>query len=203
MQPLQRVEEWVPDAPASQPATQMATTAPATQPGHTVVRMVDPNETARFVYDANYDNVWSQATMLLNKTGFLIDRRDYRLGVITTQPLASSQIIEFWKPQFTSANEGMENTVNRQRRSVRLTISKVPEKPDFYQIGIQVLVERESNPSEQIGGPLFVEGSAFGRNAVTLRSDYATPKVEEGRWNVVGHDPELEAKLIDALFQRI
>jgi len=200
--PLQQVEEFVPDA-TTQPAASGPATEAATQPGHTVMRTVDPNQSARFIYNASYDNVWAQATALLNKTGFSLDRKDYRLGVLTTLPLQSSQIIEFWKPQFVNGNDALENTINSQRRSVRLTISKVPEKPDFYEIGIQVLVERETNPTEGIGGPLFVEGSAFGRNAVTLRSDYATPKVEAGRWITVGHDPDLEGKLLDALFQRI
>src|SRR5258708_6219263 len=75
MLPLQHVEEFVPDAAA----TQAAASAPATLAGRTIVKMVDPNQMARFVFDANYDNVWSQATALLNNTGFSIDRKDYRL----------------------------------------------------------------------------------------------------------------------------
>ena len=86
---------------------------------------------------------------------------------------------------------------------VRLTISKVPGKPEFYEIGMQVLVERKSNPTEIIGGPLFVEGSGFGRNAITLQSDYAQPRAPGATWYPIGHDPDLERKLIDALFQRI
>jgi hypothetical protein len=212
LRPVQRVETWVEDTPATQPAeastapatTQAAdATQPTTRPGHMAVKLVDPNETTRFIYDASYDNIWKQGISILNDAGFVIDRQDYRLGVLTTKPLPSAQFIEFWKPQHASVTNAMENTVNNQRRSIRLSISKVEGKPEFYEIGIQVLVERESNPSEQIGGPIFVEGSGFGRNSVTLRSDYATPVVEEGRWSIVGHDPDTEAKLLDALFKRI
>ena len=104
---------------AGMPATASATgptTAPATQPGHMVTRVVDPNQTVRFVYKATYDTVWQQATLLLNKLGFTLDRRDYRLGVITTQPLMSAQIVEFWKTQQVNVSDSMENTVNSQRR---------------------------------------------------------------------------------------
>ncbi|HEY4329363.1 MAG TPA: hypothetical protein VGN88_06485 [Phycisphaerae bacterium] len=230
IRPIRQVDEWVPDAAATStaPATEAATapatattaavseTAPATtaaatetaatattQPGHMVSRMVDPNQTTKFIYDAGYDNVWQQATLLLSKTGFALDRQDYRLGVLTTLPLPSSQFIEFWKPQQTNIVNAMENTVNDQRRRVRISISKVEGKPEFYEIAVQVLVERETNPSEVIGGPVFVEGSGFGRNAITLRSDYAAPKDEPGDWVPVGRDPDLERKLLDQLFKRI
>jgi len=223
LRPIQHTQVWVPDEPAttqaaaetqaapessaSAPTTApgTATSAPATEnaPGHMVEKTVDPNQTARFVYKASYDNVWRQGTELLNQTGFKIDRSDYRLGVITTSPLPSAQVVEFWKPSHTNFDNAMENTINNQRRIIRLTISNVPGKPDFFDIAIQVVVERETNPSEDIGGPIFVEGSGFGRNALSLRSDYATPKPEPGRWLKIGHDPDLEKKLIDELFKRI
>jgi hypothetical protein len=233
LRPLQRVEVWVPDetaaatpatAPATLPADAIATTepatqpalaaaatqpggetgeVPATQPGRMVVKVIDPNQTSRFIYKATYDNIWQQAIDILTRTGFALDRQDYRLGVLTTRPLPSAQILEFWKPQHADATTALENTINNQRRIVRLSITKVPGKPDFYEVGVQVLVERKTNPTEQIGGPLFVEGSGFGRNAITLRSDFAEVSSGPGIWLPIGHDPKLEGKLITELFNRI
>jgi len=228
LRPMQTVEVWVPDAPTTAPGTQSATSpasldaaiastmastspaavpattdAPATQPGHMITKQVDPNRSTRFIYDANYDNVWKQAQDLLESTGFALDRQDYRLGVLSTRPLASSQFIEFWKPQQSGVTNAMENTVNNQRRYITVTLSTVEGKPQFYEIGIQVIVERESNPSEGLANTVFVQGSGFGRNALTLRSDYAGAKDEPGLWNVVGHDPDLEKKLLDQLFKWI
>ncbi len=190
-------------AASTQTAAATATQPATTQPGHIVVTVVDPNETPRFIYKASYDTIWQQSIDLLTKTGFTLDRQDYRLGVLVTKPLPSAQIVEFWKLQHVNAKNAMENTINSQRRTVRLTIADVPGKPDFYEIAVQVLVERQTNPSEDIGGPIFVEGSGFGRNSITLRSDYAEPKTEEGRWNIIGHDPDLEGKLLDQLFQHL
>jgi hypothetical protein len=224
LRPVERVEMWVPDdaptdsaaatmAAAAEPATlpassqpappAVAATGPATRPGHMAVKVNDPNQTARFIYKASYDNIWQQSMLLLHHMGFELDRQDYRLGVMTTKSLPSAQIAEFWKPQHVDINDSLENTLNDQRRTVRLTISTVPGKPDFYEIGIQVLVERETNPSENIGGPVFVEGSGFGRNSITLRSDYSAPRPEPEAWVVLGHDPNLERKLINELFKRI
>ncbi|MGN6368364.1 MAG: hypothetical protein ACTHN5_08905 [Phycisphaerae bacterium] len=246
IQPIRRVEMWVPDAPGTQPATQSASTAPAvattqiaegqaipelapllsstqpfkptTQPStepaatepahpgeHLVVKVINPNQTSRYIYHASYDNIWQQAMKLLTDCGFRLDRKDYRLGILTTQPLPSAQFVEPWKPEQTTFKNAMENTINMQQRTVRLSISKVPDKPDFYEIAIEVLVERQNNPIETIGGPVFVEGSGFGRAQVSLRSDY-TPAVTKNispTWYVVGHDPNLEHKLLKELFRHI
>ncbi len=191
-------------AASTSAASTSTASAPATQPGHLVSRLIDPNQSARFVYKATYDTVWQQATLLLTNMGFSLDRRDYRLGVLTTNPLLSAQIIEFWKPQQVNSTDSLENTINNQRRTVRLTISKVAGKADFYQIAIQVLVERQNNPTEDIRGPVFVEGSGFGRDAITLRSDYLAPGTPNvGKWLTLGHDPDMENKLLDALFKHI
>jgi len=216
---IEFVEEWQPDetvaatAPATQATTQAdtqsATTEPASQPatqpgggGRLVKRRIDPNQTTRFVYRATYENVYDQARLILNRFNFRLDRQDFRLGVLTTQPLLSSHIIEPWRPDNANANNAIENTLHDQRRSVRITISKAP-KPDFYEIAVQVIVERATNPTEGLGGPIFVEGSGFGRNALTLRSDYITSETTGPRWTVIGRDTQLERKLLDALFERI
>lgn len=213
---IEFVEEWQPDEtvaatqptsqPDTQPDTQSATTEPtsqpATQPGRLVKRRIDPNQTTRFVYRATYENVYDQARLILNRFNFRLDRQDFRLGVLTTQPLPSSHLIEPWRPDHASTKNAVENTLHDQRRTVRITISKAP-KPDFYEIAVQVIVERATNPTEGLGGPIFVEGSGFGRNALTLRSDYITSDTGGPRWTPIGRDTQLERKLLDALFERI
>ncbi|HVS71645.1 MAG TPA: hypothetical protein VHQ47_10365 [Phycisphaerae bacterium] len=188
---------------ASAPAT-MASTAPATEPaGHVVMRKVDPNQMTRFVYKADYDNIWKQSIEVLHRLGFMLDRQDYREGILITQPLMSAQVVEPWRPQQVNLKDALENTINSQRRTVRVTIEPVPGKPDFYQIGVQVLVDRQTNPTEQIGGPVFVEGSGFGGNAVALRSDYVPTTPVAPQWVTIGHDPDMEKKIMERLFKRI
>ena len=197
-------------------ATQIASTQPTTTPTtpttlpthpgqHIVVKVIDPNQTSRYIYHATYDNIWQQAMKLLTDTGFRLDRKDYRLGILTTQPLPSAQWIEFWKPQQTTFKNALENSVNMQQRTVRLSISAVPDKPDFYEIAIQVLVERQNNPIETIGGPVFVEGSGFGKAQISLQSDYAPidTKLVGPTWYTLGHDQQLEHKLLVELFKHI
>lgn len=193
------------DAAATQIAsTESAATEPATQPaGQVVIRQIDPNQTARFIYKASYDNIWRQSIEMLHKMGFAIDRQDYRDGILVTQPLPSAQIVEFWRPQRVNVKDSLENTLHDQRRTVRLSITAVPGKPDFYEIAAQVLVERGTNPTEELGGPVFVEGSGFGRNSVALRSDYVPATGDIPRWITIGHDVDMEKKVLDKLFKHI
>ncbi len=189
---------------ATQIADASSTTEPATQPaGQIVTRDIDPNQTARFIYKASYDNVWKQSQELLRHMGFELDRQDYRDGVMITRSLPSAQIVEPWKRQQVNLKDAMENTLNDQRRTVRLRIEAVPGKPDFYEVSVQVLVDRQSNPTGEIGGPIFVEGSGFGRNQLALRSDYVAAAGDVPRWVPIGHDVDMEKKILDRLFQRI
>ena len=216
LRPLQRVQMWVPDDGSNAFPLSEEADDRELPPGQEITRVIDPNQTARYIYNASYDNIWEQSMLLVARAGFTIDRKDYRQGVITTQALPSAQFIEFWKPQHTTPTNAMENTINSQRRYVRVTIDAVPGQSKFYEVAVQVLVERETNPTEMLAGPMFIEGSGFGRNAITLRSDYAdasmkTPATQAGgitpsdpnrRWILIGHDLDLERKLLNQIFER-
>lgn len=212
LQPVQEVEYWVPrDGADTQPgglAATMPTTAPATGPATQGadlvrrVRIVDPNYTVRYVYRANYDKVWQEAMLLLNDLGYVVDRRDYRMGVLTSKPLRGGQILEPWRPDHTGPKAALEGTINAQRRFLRLKIDTVPEKPEFYAIAVQVLVERELNPSGNMA-LAYNFGSGFGRNPLTARSDLEEARPEPREWNLIGRDVALEKKILDRLFKRI
>ena len=194
--------------PATEPSTQIATTstAPATQPTVRVtkVKIVDPNQTARYVYAATYDHIWEESMALLVREGYRIDRQDYREGVLTTIARPAAHILEAWRDDWVGGKHAAENTVNTQRRTVRITIAPVEGKPDFYEVAAQVLVERQDNPSETINAPIFVEGSAFGRNAVTVQSDFLDSTfLPPGNWRIEGHDLSAEKQVLDRLFKKI
>ena len=96
----------------------------------------------------------------------------------------------------------MEDTINTQRCTLTLVVAPVPGHEGFYQVTVQALVERESNPTESIAAPAF-GGSAFGREPLSMHSDYQGPKKEYSAWAVLGHDPTLEKKVLDELFKKI
>jgi hypothetical protein len=203
-------------ATASAPATSAATaTAPATAASvaatapaprmvaHTIDVVDDPNQTTRYVYLGDYDLIWNQAKKLLADWNYRLDEQDYRRGVLLTLPLDQAQLVEPLRFDQHGLLPALESTVNHQRISIRITISTVPNKPKFYEIGVQALVEREANPSEVIGGQLYAGASAFGERIITLRSDYLVDKLTPAYWYVLGRDPRLEKVVLSALLKKI
>lgn len=197
MRPLVSVQYEEPavtqPATTSAPATASAATKPATV---TKTRVTDPNQTVRHAYRTNYDYLWGKALQTLVALGYTIDRQDYRLGVIVTKPKYGAHFVEAWRPDQTSWNAALENSMHSQRRSIRLTISRAPN-PAFFEVAAQVIVERSSNPSEEVGGAV----GALGHTPALQRSDYVEPVAAPARWRVLGHDPQSERKVLDRLFK--
>lgn len=192
----------------TQPATQSAATDEAvrqstTQPAP-LSRVVDPNQTVQSIYGGNYDVMWREAKILLDKLGFRLDRQDYRQGVITTLPLETPNVAEFWAPDRESFKSSLESTLNYYRRTVRLTIEPYNNRQS-YRIAVQVLVERETNPTEQIGGPVHAGAGAFARQESGLRSDFVAGSRAELKpiWYVVGREPGFEKFILKKLLKKI
>lgn len=161
-----------PETQAATTPTTQVTTVPTEPKLVKHSRVVDPNQSVRYVYRGNYQHIWQEATGLLTHLGYVLDRQDYRMGVITTRERIAAQVAEPWRRDQTNASTALENTVNYQRRKIRLTIRVVEDRPEFYEIAVQVLVERLTNPQENIGDTAFARGSGFGATSLALQSDY-------------------------------
>ncbi len=189
--------------PATQPVNDTAVLQTTTQPA-AVPAMIDPNQTTRSIYGGSYEVMWREALNLLMNLGFRPDRQDYRQGIITTFPQSSSDVVKFWAPDDAPLKSSAESTVNFYRRSIRLTIEPQQNRR-YYQIAVQVIVERRTNPVETIGGPIRTGSSAFSRRSIGLLSDYQLEdKAEEAAlWYVVGREPAYEKLVLDKLFKKI
>jgi hypothetical protein len=173
----------------------------------------------RFAYRTNYEYLYQHAMQTLADFGYTIDRYDFRQGVIVTFPKPAAQIVEPWRPDLATATAGGESTVNSQRRTIRVAIQKAPNTA-FYEVGVQVLVERETNPKGTLAGAVTFRdlGTAFGRSPVSLGSDNTgirdipedaaattrpiKPRIElKEAWYPVGRESALEQKILDKLFK--
>jgi hypothetical protein len=72
-----------------------------------------------------YARIFDATVVELRDQGFIINRHDYRFGVITTRPLASPTLLEPWRRQNTTVYQGLESTLNSQRRTVTVTLELV------------------------------------------------------------------------------
>lgn len=157
-----------------------------------------------------YKTYFDTATQVLRDNGYVIDRRDYRFGQITTQPQGSPNIIEVWNPQNSTADQAVESTLASEQRIVNIAftqqtgsdpVSKTDHdtSTDSYTLEVQVILERRQVPTRRMAG-------SARRNVF---SDLAAPPrklIDQGvtasYWEPVGRDHLLEARLIKQITDR-
>jgi len=184
-------------------ATTAPTTGPASAASNSSNWWVNPdNSIVQSIAPETYDHIWKQSLSLFEDMGYHVNWQDYRLGVITTDPRIGPEILEFFRPDATDAESLMDSTLNTYRRSIRLTITP-GTKAESWQVSVEVLVEKRVNP---LGGPSNATHTAsahFGASALPLENGYAPGQVNTQYWITAGHDPKLEKKIMDELFQTL
>ncbi len=96
-----------------------------------------PSITAR-----DYDKLFSACQAALRRNYFVLDRAEYRAGVLTSQPLISSQFFEFWRSDVPGWRDRTDSSIATYRRTVRFELAAQPD--GTWQCKAKVLVERQS-----------------------------------------------------------
>ena len=187
-------------------ATATATKPAASQPSRTAQRSIwlanAKNASVQTVANSRYTIIWLQTLRLIQRLGYRVNWQDRTLGIITTRPRIGPQIVEWWRPDQTSADSAMESTFNTFRRSLRFVITRL--KGHQFQISVEVLVERRVNPTESLGPVAFTGISAFGASQFPLEASHLQPGTPQTQyWVMVGHDPALEKKILRKLSKHI
>lgn len=163
-----------------------------------IVQADNPNALSTDQYKLYFD-----ATLqILRDNGYVIDRRDYRFGQITTRPQGSPNLIEVWNSQNTTADQAIESTFASERRRVSVSFTRDAPPPDTdtasnidtgYMIEVQVVRERKQIPTRRLAGSarrnVFSNLAAPPRNLIDRG-------VTASYWEPVGRDEYLEARLI-------
>ncbi len=160
---------------------------------------------------ADYREAFEAAAASLVEHGFVIDRRDYRFGTITTKPRASPQVCEFWNRDNTTLDQAITSSISDQSRIVTVTLSTtLPEGLDRstnsamsadYYLTVRVDIERTTDPDRRL------TGSTHSRNMV--RNLDATP-MQYQREGIHGpalvtadRDPQFERRLLEDVTRRM
>ena len=166
-----------------------------------------------------YHAVYEATIESLREHRFAVNRQDRRFGVVTTRPLIAASVFEPWHDDNTTAHQVAMNTLNHQRRHVRVEIQPPdPAHPDIdapdpadpdasvipegsYQLQVYVFLERRHHPPRNLHSGVFTD--------VDLRRrprSHQPLVTEEGRlestWRPVGRDHELERRLIADIIRR-
>lgn len=125
------------DRPANPAATQPATEiSPATtQPYYWLGQ---PGAAA--ASDGDFYRLWDACEAVARQYLFKIDRREFRRGLLTTEPMVSKQMFELWRRDSGTAADVTENTLVTVRRTAYFQIDRNPD--GTYTAHPKVLVER-------------------------------------------------------------
>ncbi len=157
---------------------------------------------------SEYSRMFLASAAELRNQGFILDRQDFRFGVLTTKPVASPTALEPWHTANRTAAHAVDSTFNDQRRRVTVTFNP-PESggadpsigaaatPDVYLLRVDVQIERRQVPLR------YMTGSTSGRNLMgTLRRapiELSQRGILGAYWQPIGRDPALEHHLMAAI----
>ena len=145
--------------------------------------------------------LWNAAADAVKERSFIVDRRDYREGWLSTQPLVSKQPFEFWRGDVVSPVGQLQCTLSTMRRTVRFHFTRTADGK--YICEPKVVVERYAMPERRITAvDQYLE--AF----TTLHAAEDTT-TEEGQairveyWYADGRDYDLERALAESIRNKL
>jgi hypothetical protein len=151
---------------------------------------------------ANFERLWRAAETAARLHGFSIDREERRSGLLTTDPLISSQFFEFWRRDVKTPEDSARASLATHRRTLRFEFEKLPD--GRYEVTPKALVERQSVTERRITSVVLYRGSVGGSGAAG-DIPHGTREADEGilipprYWYAIGRDEALEQSVAKAM----
>jgi hypothetical protein len=151
--------------------------------------------------DADFFKLWNACQTEVRLRLFLIERQDYRNGILTTQPLISQQFFEFWRHDVVNAEALASSSLSTLRRTVRVQVIRQPDGTFIAQP--KVLVERYTDAERRLTA-ITEYHSAFTSPRPTEDTDVGAPaELPPEYWYVIGRDEALERDLAKSIQHRL
>lgn len=148
----------------------------------------------------NYDALWNACERAAAKSLFLVERFDYRLGVLSTKPLVSKQFFEFWKGDVVDAKSQILSDLATRRRTVRFQIF---EEGDHFVCEPKVVVDHYSMPERRLTAVTQYQ------YAFSIHQPFAEENADDGTpervdyWYAESRDPALERVIADRIREEL
>jgi hypothetical protein len=149
----------------------------------------------------DFDKLWAACDKTVRAYQFEIDRADLRSGVLTSKPLVSSQMFEFWRRDVGDLRETMDSTTQTMRRTIHFEV--VRGEDGTFAAEPKVLVEKFALPERRV-----TTVSEF-RDVFIPVGKVATVQTATGQtlpneyWYSVGRDEALERELAKSVQDRL
>ncbi|MBI1372819.1 MAG: hypothetical protein GC159_08675 [Phycisphaera sp.] len=154
-----------------------------------------------------YDQVFDATVDVLRDKRYVVDRKDRRFGVVTTEPRIAASVFEPWYDDNSTGHQVAEASLNHERRTIRVEIQPVKAADDSgaitdrYQLFVQVDMDRRHNP------PQTLNSAALGRMSIQQSRRINRPLltergIEKVEWSPIGRDELLEQRLVEEILHR-
>jgi hypothetical protein len=180
------------------PTTQRATAIDPIQA--TPEYWMDQPAVARISADDFYQ-LWDACRTEAHSRLFLIDRQDFREGLLTTQPMVSKQAGEFWRSDAVTVHSITESTLATVRRTVRFQLTKTQN--GGYIAEPKVLVERFVSSERRLTAIDEYHTAFTGPRPTDDVVTDQSGKLPTDYWYSIGRDLALERDLAAAIQHRI
>ena len=154
------------------------------------------------VKSPSFEALWNACRDAARSEGFLIDRRDYREGLLTTLPLASKQVYEFWHDDVVTVHDLAQSSLGMLRRTVRFEITRRAD--GSFEASPKVLVERNSLIERRITSvDQYQNAFSVQTQDVARETERSGNDIPAEYWYPIGRDHALEKRLADWARERL
>lgn len=181
------------------PATQPSLTAMPAEQGTAAYWLNKPAIAS--VSSADFFMLWKACRDTLQNDDFDIDRQDYRLGLLTTWPMVSKQLAEFWRSDAGTFHAALLSTLQTVRRTVQFEITRTPE--GLYVARPKVLVEQATHEERHITSVAEYSAALTPLNAAPTRLNQAGEVIPSSYWYALGRDEAMERELVNSVREKL
>jgi hypothetical protein len=153
------------------------------------------------VTSRSFQQLWDACADEARDRLFTIDRRDYRGGVLTTEPMVSAQFFEPWRRDALTSDAVAESSLATIRRTIRFTFTKRDD--DTYSVVPSVLVERYSAAERRLTSAQAYRTAFRKTTATGTRETDRGVALPTRYWYRIGNDPVLEKNLAEAVRRKL
>lgn len=154
------------------------------------------------VGDPSFDVLWHAAEHVSQDYLFDIDRRDRRLGLLTTVPTVSAQWFEPWRRELQSTSDVVDSSTATLRRTIFWQFRPVS---NGYAVTPKVLIERMVLTEERVSGLLsraylrrLPDNDTYGSRELD-----DNVKLPDTYWYPVGRDFAFEQRLQSKMLAKL
>lgn len=186
---------WRQNPAATQPAT--AINPQTTQPSYWLGQPAVAHVRSR-----HFDALWDACRDAVQSDGFLVDRRDYREGLMTSLPLISKQAYEFWRADVVDVHDLAQSSLDMLRRTIRITFRRLPD--GTFEATPKVLVERDSLIGRRITSvDQYQNAFSIQAQDVARETEKSGTDIPPEYWYPIGRDKALEKQIAQSVRDRL